>query len=99
MLINRIGITAGSLSTLIAYLLLYIYRLFDLRRFQKFDYNIKKQIQYIVLIVFMLLLCQINRFETNIFNLVFGSIFFICLSENEIKSLMKDVKCIGGRKK
>lgn len=99
LLINRIGITAGSLSTLIAYLLLYIYRLFDLRRFQKFDYNIKKQIQYIVLIVFMLLLCQINRFETNIFNLVFGSIFFICLSENEIKSLMKDVKCIGGRKK
>lgn len=89
-LIKYIGITAGSISTLIAYILLYMYRLYDIRRFQKFKYNLNKQIKYIILIVIMLFICWLNQRVLNICNLIISIIVFIVLTKNEIRSLLSN---------
>ncbi len=90
-LINYIGITAGSISTLFSYIVLYLYRLCDIRRFQKFNYCIKKQAKYIVTIIIMLFICQCNQFILNIFNLFMSITIFFILCKNEIRSIISNL--------
>ena len=87
--VNLIGITAGSLSTLIAYVVLYIYRLFDSLKFQPMDYKIKKQFILLSVIVVMLLLCFMQNWWFNIINAFMGIIYCSILNIDLIKIVFK----------
>ena len=87
--INMIGITAGSLSTLVSYLVLYIYRLIDVKKFQKIHYNLKKQAGYILFIIGMLLLNALNNLYTNILNFLLGGVLFIIFNKKLIDKYLK----------
>ena len=85
--VDMIGITAGSLSTLTAYFLLYVYRMIDVLKFQPMEYQVKKQIVYLAILCLMLYLCFIRNFSMNILNGVLGIV--VCLFAN--KEILRDL--------
>lgn len=94
--VKQIGITAGSLSTLIAYLVLYIFRMIDSVKFQPINYHIKKQLVYFAFIGLMLVICFIRNFYLNILNLFIGIIAFVLLNREMLeKVFLKGLKMLG----
>ncbi len=75
-LVNVIGITAGSLSSLIAYLTLYLYRMHDVKRIQSIRYNMKKQIAYLLCMIVMLYLCSLRMFVIDVINVLLAIALF-----------------------
>ena len=92
LLVNKIGITAGSLSSLVAYLALYIYRLWDVRKIQDMEYKILKQIIYVALIIVMLVLCSMREFRANVLNYVLSVCLFLFANRELIVGVIKKKK-------
>lgn len=88
-LVNVIGISAGSLSTLVAYLFLYIFRLKGVQKFQNISYNLKKQFGLLMLITLLLVFCFINSLWANMLNMIMGITLFFVLNWRLIHSLYK----------
>ncbi len=92
LLVNVIGITAGSLSSLVAYLVLYVYRLWDVRKIQPMTYNIKKQFVYVALLVVMLYICSLRLFYADLMNYAFSIVLFLFSNRALIKTLLAKLK-------
>lgn len=88
LLVKHIGITTGSISTLVAYMLLYIYRLININKFQKIKVNIKKQIIYFIIVILMLAVCTINNFKLNLANMMISIAFSIIVNFEFLRKLM-----------
>lgn len=91
-LVNFIGIYAASISTLVSYLMLAIFRMIDVRRFQRISYNVGKLALYLVILCVMCVLCFQNNFYINIVNFAIGCIFALVTNRETIKSILKMVK-------
>lgn len=89
--VNKLGITAASISTLIAYFILYVYRSKNLLRFQKIDYNIKKQIICYLVIVIMLILCSFQNKTIDIINAIIGISLFVLLNYKTIFKITEKI--------
>ena len=89
MLINFIGITAGSLSSLVAYLVLYIYRMWDINKIQPIRYDLKKQIIYIFIMIVMLLLCSLRNKYINVINIFVSIVVFLLVNRKLIINTLK----------
>ncbi len=74
-LVKGIGIYAGSISTLVSYLFLTIYRMIDIKKIQLINYKSKKLLLELLVLVIMCVLCYQRNYVMNIINFVFG-IFF-----------------------
>ncbi len=83
-LVNHIGIWAGTLSTLFAFIFLYIYRMFDSKRFQKIKVEYGKQIIAIAFLIIMILLSVKNIKIYNCINLFLAIVFFITINREMI---------------
>lgn len=91
-LINSIGIYAASISTLISYIFLSIYRMIDVNRFTKLKYNMKK-IFIIVLILFCIsLLSYFNNLYVYIIYSIFGLCFSFLINKEIISSMFNEIK-------
>lgn len=90
--VKVIGIWAGSISTLVAYLLLYFFRMIDSRKFQKIDVNLKKQILLIFILVVMLFLCFLQNSVTSIINIFFGILFCGFSNRDLLETVFQRVK-------
>ncbi len=90
--IPKFGIVVASISTLVAYLFLYVFRMFDSLRFQKLDYNYKKQLLCLVVIIAMLFICGLNTNITNIANIIISTILFILLNKKLLLNLFLKIK-------
>lgn len=88
-LVNRVGIFAGSISTLVSYFLLFVYRIIDIRRFQKIKYNYLSVVLYIVILTFMSVICYENITWMNIINAVVGFAFAACINRDLIATMFK----------
>lgn len=88
LLVKHIGITTGSISTLVAYMSLYIYRLININKFQKIKVNIKKQIIYFIIVILMLAVCTINNFKLNLANMMISIAFSIIVNFEFLRKLM-----------
>lgn len=90
-MVNIIGIWAGSISTLIAYFVLYIYRMINCQKFQPITVNhVKNVIEYVILIV-MLLICFQNTVWLNILNILL-SLCLLCIFEGKnLLSIMGNI--------
>ena len=90
--VNRIGITAGSLSTLIAYLVLYIYRTHNVSQFQPMDFHIRKQLCLYLISGVMLVICYIHNTYLDIFNCIFGIVLFFALNKTVVMKIFGKMK-------
>lgn len=90
--VHIIGITAGSISTLIAYVVLYVYRLFDCVKFQPMKYDIKRQVLLLTLILCMLGICFMQNFWLNIVNMIAGIAFCLIINKTFFKNLLLKLK-------
>lgn len=91
LLVKVIGITAGSLSTLTAYFLLYIFRLRGTLKFQKITYNIKKQVILLAAICVMLAFCLLRNAWMDVMNIAIGFVLFFELNQDLVKSVYKQI--------
>lgn len=87
LLIRRINITAGSISTLIAYLALYIFRVKGTQKFQPMDFKINKQLLSYFMVLLMGILCYQKSIYLNIINGIIGVVFFLFLNWNFVKRI------------
>lgn len=90
--VHSIGIYAASISTLVSYALLSVYRMHDVKRFQKIRYNYRKISLCLILLTVMCILCWINTSVVNIVNLVVGCIFALYINRRLVKSILQSVK-------
>ena len=88
MFIKIIGIYAGSVSTLVAYMFLYYYRMMDCQRFQKVDIKHGRQSIMLMLMIAMLMICFMNNAVLNSVNFVMAGVS-AWLFNREIR-----IKCI-----
>lgn len=91
-LVRRIGITAGSLSSLAAYAALYLYRIIDVQRFQRVDVNIPRQILQLAVILVMLAVCFMQKPLLNLANLITGGVVFIWCNRDFIRMALERVR-------
>ena len=90
--IKQFGIVVASISTLVAYMFLYIFRMVDSLRFQKLDYNVKKQIICMIMIILMLFICGLRNTVTDISNSVLGTCLFLLLNKDILVNMWKKAK-------
>lgn len=77
--VRSIGITAGSISTLVSHLFLVIYRMIDVQKFQKISYDFRNMSKWLLILCLMCFICERNQLYLNIIN-VFAGIAVTCLS-------------------
>ncbi len=82
LLIHFIGLYAASVSTIISYFILVVYRVIDIKRKKLaiIHYDIKRMLFCIVLIMISCILCYLQKNITNIVNFIIGVLFFILLN-------------------
>lgn len=91
-LVKIIGIYAASFSTLVSYLFLAIYRMHDVKQFQKISYNYSRIIICVSILVLMCVICWINTLHLNILNML-GSVFIaIILNVKLLRDLLKTIR-------
>ena len=90
--INFIGITAGSISTLVSYLILTIYRMIDVQKIQKIKYRYNVLIFWMIIIIGMCVICEVNIFMFNIINVPIGISVCYFSNRNIIKNLPVIIK-------
>lgn len=90
--VRSMGIWAGSLSTLCAYVVLYFYRLIDCQKFQPLKVNILKQGSQIVLMIVMLVFCFCQNMVFNVINFLLGVALFFYFNKNMLLLSLKTLK-------
>lgn len=85
--INFIGLYAASGSTLISYLLLFIFRLFDVKKYVRLKFDIKHILIVLGIMVFECVLCFQRNLILNVINLLIGVIVFFALNRSFVKSV------------
>ena len=100
--VRHIGIFAGSISTMVSYMFLLIYRMIDVQRFQKINFNIKKISCGVILLTLMailnyqrLIFCDCINIAICIFTLVIfdrNIIIVLC------RYIRKKISAMGKRK-
>ncbi|WP_270525498.1 lipopolysaccharide biosynthesis protein [Longibaculum muris] len=83
-LVKYIGLFAASLSTCVSYGILALYRIVNVKKFQDINYNVKKNIIIIILLLFICLINFINNNILNIFNVFFACITSLYLNKEII---------------
>lgn len=92
--VNIIGITAGSVSTLVSYMLLTIYRMWDLQKFQPIKYRVKKIIIINIYLIIMSILCFIDNLTVNLINIPLGIIIAVYLNKDLLKVIIEKLRKI-----
>ncbi len=90
--INYIGIWAASLSTLIAYVVLYYYRMINSKNFQPIKVNWGRQSVQIAVMCGMLGMCFMQTRILNIANAVLGVMLFALFNRRIIRKAVNKLK-------
>ena len=93
--VKNIGLYAASISTLVSYAILTIYRMIDVQKFQKIQYCYKKYLFCIGVMGIMCVIYYVDLFYLNILNFIAGvSIAFLLNRKmvlHIVKSMMKKI--------
>lgn len=90
--INKFGLWAASISTLIAYVFLFIYRFIDIKKFVVFKINIRTLLLALISLLIVSILYYVRTFYSILINLLFGLIVIVLLNKNNIKSVLLFLK-------
>lgn len=91
-LIHFIGLYAASLSTLISYVFLFFYRLIDVRKIIKIQYDLKHMIIVFVFMTLVSILCVLQNDIVNIFNFVLAAVVFLVLNRQFLTLVFNMIK-------
>ena len=91
LLVTRIGIYAASVSTLISYLLLAVYRMIDVIKIQEISFNYRKILICLLVLFGMSGICWVNKTITNGLNMIIGFVFAYILNQKTVKGLVNAV--------
>lgn len=92
LLIKYIGLFAASISTLISYIAMSIYRYVDVQKYVKIKFDIKYMIYFLILTILILITYYINNFLLNIISLFIACVSSIILNKNLISSIINFIK-------
>lgn len=87
--IKYIGLYAASGSTLISYLLLFVFRMIDVCRLVKLTYDVKHIIAVFVMMIIECVLCFLQKSVLNAVNLVLSAVMFFVLNKVFIRAIWK----------
>lgn len=90
--VHKIGILAASISTLVSYVFLTIYRMVDVQKFQKIKFNTGRFCLLIVLLVLMCAICWIDTVALNVLNIILGCIIAVVVNRKIMKSILLTLK-------
>jgi len=91
-LIYFIGVYAAAISTLVAFLALFIYRHFDVQQYARITYDNNVFIKVVVLLVFTITICYWNNNIANIISLIFVVASTVLLNRTFIAELFNIIK-------
>ena len=89
--VNKIGVYAASISTLVSYTVLVAFRMINIRKFVPMKYNYKTIVQSILLIIAMCFLCYQQNTVCNVINVAVGILAFWLLCRELIIGIIKSV--------
>lgn len=92
LLINKIGLFAASLSTLISFFLLFIIRFFNIRKYVFITIHHNILFQYGALFMICTICYYINNFYLNIINLVFMFLLLCIINKSELRNILEFIK-------
>ena len=90
--VHKIGIFAASISTLVSYVFLTIYRMVDVQKFQKVKFNTGRFCLLIALLVLMCAICWIDTVALNVLNIILGGIIAVVVNRKIMKSILLTLK-------
>ncbi len=90
--INYIGLYAASGSTLLSYLFLCVYRMYDVQKFVNIRYNIKRILWVSGFLIIMSILCYIRNPLFNCLNIVLEVICFWILDKEVLLGILHKVQ-------
>lgn len=90
-LIKKLGLYAASLSTMISFVLLTIYRYIDLKKLINIKYRWKKISLTISLLSIMCMLCFVQNKILNIVNIFMGVVLFIILNKRSLRQIIYQI--------
>ena len=91
-LINYIGLYAASVSTLVSYVFLFIYRMIDVQKIVAVKYNIKHILFVIMVMVLESVLCFMQKPVLNVINVIIGFSFFAIANRTFSLNVLKKIK-------
>ncbi len=97
--VNIIGIWAGSVSTLTAYFVLYVYRMLNCQKFQKVEVNYKKQIVQIAIMILLLISCFMQKTVLNCVNIVLAIILFWAFNREIVEAAFASLLKIARKRR
>lgn len=89
--VRKIGLYAASISTLVSYIILTLYRMADIKKFQKINYYYKKYLFCVFIVGIMCYVYFIDKFYLNILNFVIGFSMAFILNRNLITAVVKSI--------
>lgn len=90
--VHKIGIFAASISTLVSYVFLTIYRMVDVQKFQKVKFSTRRFCLLIALIVLMSVICWVNMVALNVLNIILGCIIAVVVNRKILKCILLTLK-------
>ena len=94
--INRIGLYAASISTLVSYILLTVYRMINVQKFQKIKFDIRILVVDTLVLCVMICLFIHNTLWGNVLNFIIGIGVAILLNKDILGLIIK--KLMRGHK-
>ena len=91
-LIKYIGLYAACLSTLISYIVMGLYRVFDCRKYINFKLNTKELCFFSLIFLICSILYILNNVITNILSLIIACMYFIFENRNYLLEFIKKLK-------
>lgn len=89
--IKWIGLYAASGSTLISYLFLLLYRMFDVRRFIQIDYSYFRMAAVTTVLVLESVLCFLRNPVLDIVNILIGCLAFLTFNQVFIRTVLSRI--------
>lgn len=86
--VNKIGIFAASISTVISYFVLVIYRMIDIQKIEKIKFDVKLLCFGISVLSIMCVLCSVQNYIVDIVNFCIAIIISLSLNFELIKSIL-----------
>ena len=87
--IKWIGLYAASGSTLISYLFLMLFRMFDVRKIVRIKYDYRHMVFVLAVLIIECTLCFQQKMILNIVNTVFGAVMFWHLNKEFIRAVSR----------
>ncbi|MGI6537818.1 MAG: lipopolysaccharide biosynthesis protein [Caldicoprobacterales bacterium] len=84
LLISKIGLYAASISTMVSYMVIALYRAADIKRYVSINYNSKKIVFTLALVTGVSIISYLNNFYLNIVNFIFALMFAVIMNRKII---------------